>query len=185
MYIYTHTYEVCPESIPPCNMNIDTFIEDTKNTVKHLSSLQSRHPGTSHSSPITINCPIIFSWISPMVWNLFPFKGDFSFGKSQKLQPNLGCRGAESSGWFDVSPKNSARDVMHEQARCCNEAANHQLPIAAAFWTIQIISMEEYSSLTQNLVQVRCSTCSAILNVVVTQYTCWLGVGGASTAPTN
>ena len=41
-----------------------------------------------------------------MVWNIFPFKGDFSFGKSQKSRtPNLGCRGAESPQWFDVSPK--------------------------------------------------------------------------------
>ena len=38
-----------------------------------------------------------------MVWNLFPFKGDFSFEESQKSQAaNLGCRGAWSPGWFDV-----------------------------------------------------------------------------------
>ena len=36
--------------------------------------------------PVTIRCPVIFSWVLLMVWNLFPFKGDFSFGKSQKLQ---------------------------------------------------------------------------------------------------
>ena len=47
--------------------------------------------------------------------------------------PNLGFRGAESPGGVDVSPKISARDVMHEGARCRDEAANHQLPIAAAF----------------------------------------------------
>ena len=51
-----------------------------------LSPLQSRHLGTSHSSPIAISCSIIFSWIALMVWNPFPFRGDFSFGKSQKLQ---------------------------------------------------------------------------------------------------
>ena len=28
--------------------------------------------------------------------------------------PNLGCAGAKSPGWFDVSPKSSAYDVMHE-----------------------------------------------------------------------
>ena len=28
----------------------------------------------------------MFSWISSMVWNLFPFKDDFSFGKSQTSQ---------------------------------------------------------------------------------------------------
>ena len=31
--------------------------------------------------------------------------------------PNLGCSGAESPGWFDVSPKNSAPDAMHEWAQ--------------------------------------------------------------------
>ena len=29
--------------------------------------------------------------------------------------------------------QNTARDVMHEQACCRDEAANHQLPVAAAF----------------------------------------------------
>ena len=29
--------------------------------------------------------------------------------------------------------KYSVQDVMHEQVRCCDEAASHQLPIAEAF----------------------------------------------------
>ena len=37
---------------------------------------------------------------------------------------------------------------------CCDEAANHQLPLAAGFWIIWIVSMEECSSLMQNLVQI-------------------------------
>ena len=50
-------------------------------------------PGTSHNSPIAISCPVVFSWISLMVWNLFPFKGDFSFEKVQKSQGlNLACK---------------------------------------------------------------------------------------------
>ena len=72
--------------------------------------------------------------------------------------PYLSCRGAESPGWFDVLPKNSARDVMHERVHCHDEAANHQLPIAVAFWIIWTVSVEECSSLTQNLMQIRCST---------------------------
>ena len=32
--------------------------------------------------------------------------------------------------------KKTARDVMHEQAHCHDEAASHQLPIAAAFCII-------------------------------------------------
>ena len=88
--------------------------------------------------------------------------------------PNLGCSAAESSEWFDVSPNYSAWDMMHKWAHCYDEAANHQLPIAAAFWIIQIVSAEECWSLTQNRTQIRCTTRSVILNVMATQYTCSL-----------
>ena len=64
--------------------------------------------------------------------------------------------------------------MMHEQAHCHDEAANHQLPIAAAFWIIQIVSTEECSSLTQNLMLIHCSTCPSILNATDTQNTCSL-----------
>ena len=110
-----------------------------------------------------------------MAWNLFPFKGDFSFGKIQKSQgAKMDCRWAESPGWLDVSPKTSTPDVMHEQAHCCDEVANHQFLIAATFWVIQIVFNEECSSLTQNFMQIHCSTCLVILNVMATQYTCSL-----------
>ena len=36
------------------------------------------------------------------------------------------------------------------------------------------VSVEDCLSLTQNLMQIRCSTCSVILNEMVTQYTCSL-----------
>ena len=61
---------------------------------------------------------------------------------------------------------------MHEWACFHDEAANHQLPIAATFWTIWIVSIEECSSLMHNLMRICCSTCSVILNVTATQYTC-------------
>ena len=70
-----------------------------------------------------------------------------------------------------VFHQNTAQDVMHEWACCHDEASNHQLYIAAAFWISQIVSAEECSSLTQNLMQIHCSTCSVILNVIATQYT--------------
>ena len=95
--------------------------------------------------------------------------------------PNLGCDGAESPGWFEFLPKNSA-DVMNERACCYDEAANHQLPIAAAFWIIQIVSAEECSNLMQNSMQIHCSNCSVILNVMATQHTCSLN---GITAPTD
>ena len=63
---------------------------------------------------------------------------------------------------------------MHKRAHCHDEAASHQLPVAAAFWIICIVSMEECSSLMQNAMQIHCSTRSVILNVMATQYTCSL-----------
>ena len=70
--------------------------------------------------------------------------------------------------------KKTAWDVTHGWAHCCDEAANHRLPIAAAFWITWIISAEECLILMQNLMQIHCSTCSVILNVTATQYTCSL-----------
>ena len=70
-------------------------------------------------------------------------------GKARSLRvPNLGCRGVESPGWFDDLPQ-TAQDMLHECVRYHDEAANHQLPIAAAFWIIGIVSMEECSSLSK------------------------------------
>ena len=84
--------------------------------------------------------------------------------------PNLGYRGAEPPEWFDISPKNSAWDMMLEWVHCCDEAANHQLAIAVAFWIIWIVSVEK-SNLIQNVMQIHCSTHSAILNPIDPQYT--------------
>ena len=61
---------------------------------------------------------------------------------------------------------------MHEWVHCRDEAADHQLPTAAAFWIIRIVSAMECSSLTQNLVQICNSTCSVTLNAMAKQYTC-------------
>ena len=64
--------------------------------------------------------------------------------------------------------------MVHEWACCCDEAVSHQMPIAAALWIIWIVSTEECSSLTQNLMQIRGSTHSVTLNATATQYTCSL-----------
>ena len=85
--------------------------------------------------------------------------------------PNVGYRGAESAGWCDVFSKKTTWDMMHQKECCPDEAANHQLPIAVAFWIIQMVSAEECSSLTRNLMQIHCPTCSVILNATATQYT--------------
>ena len=121
--------KACPESIQPCTMkNRNIYWRYNTQEILYtgqwsLCPLQRRCFGISQNSlsvsstvqnilqnsfGITISCPVLFSWISSMVWNLFPFKGDFSFGKSQKLAPNLGCRGTEcrvSGGSLASSPR--------------------------------------------------------------------------------
>ena len=78
-------------------------------------------------------------------------------GKTRSRRaPNLGCRRAESPGWLHVSQKNSAQDMMHVWAPC-DEAANLQLPIAAAFWTNWIVSAEERPRLMRNFKQICCT----------------------------
>ena len=110
-----------------------------------------------------------------MVWNLFPFKGDFSFRKTQKSQ---GTKSGLSGGWITwaiwCSTKNPAQDVLCELVHCPDEAVNHLLRTAVAFWIIQVVFMEECSSLTQNWVHMHCFPRSVILNAMVTQCTCSL-----------
>ena len=66
------------------------------------------------------------------------------FGKARSHRaPNLACRGAESPGWFDVSPKHSARDVMQEWALCHDEAVNHQLSIAMTVFILLHLSTDK------------------------------------------
>ena len=85
-------------------------------------------------------------------------------GKARSCRmPNLGWRGAGSPQWFDVSQKNPAWDIMHNQVCCHDEVANHQLPVAAAFWIILIVSAEKCSNWTH-----RCSTSSVILKTTAT-----------------
>ena len=142
---------------------IETFIEgDTTYKTLYirqwcLSPLQSRHLGTSHSSPSRCQLPYFpeshrWSEISSLS------KGILVLGTARSHRAsNLGHR-----GWVTwvvwCFTKNSARDVMHEWACCPDEAANHQLPTAAAFWTMRIVSTEECLSLMQNWMQVHCST---------------------------
>ena len=65
-------------------------------------------------------------------------------GKARSCRvPNLGSRGAGSTGCFDISPKISAQDVMHEWAHCLVEAANRQLPAAAALFIVFHLSINE------------------------------------------
>ena len=142
----------------------------------HLSSLQSRHLGTHTVLPITISYPIIFSWISLTVWNLFPFKGDFSFGKSQKSQ---GAKYGLYGGWVTWMIWCFLKNLF---TRCDAWASvllswwSWQSPVAHSCSLLNHLESfwGEMFKLNANLKQIHCSTDSFILNVMATQYTCSL-----------
>ena len=82
------------------------------------------------------------------------------WGKARSCRaPNLGYRGLSYLGDLIFYQK-TAWDVIHEWVWCHDEAANHQLPVFAAFGIIfslavfGIVSTEECSSLMQNSVQI-------------------------------
>ena len=58
--------------------------------------------------------------------------------------PNLGCRVELSHlGALMFCQKPLHEIVPNEWAQCHDEAANHQLPMAAAFWITRIVSVEK------------------------------------------
>ena len=60
-----------------------------------------------------------------MFWNLL-FSKVICFGKSQKSQCST-VRGTESPKWFEILPKNSAQDMLHERAHYHDEAHSRSL----------------------------------------------------------
>ena len=150
---------VCSESIQPWMMkNRDIYWrrykkQETLYTGQWcLSPLQSRHLGTSHTSPSvsstiqnTLQNPSLESpsaalsyFLEYHQWSeISSFSKVIVLGKARNCRaPHLGCRWAKSPGWFDVSPKNSARDMMCEWVQCRDEAADHQLPTAVAVFVV-------------------------------------------------
>ena len=157
----------------------------------HLSPLHSRHLGTSHSSlsissivQNTLHSPLLelpsaaLSYFPEFHWwfEIFSFSKEILvLRKARSLRaPNLGCREAESAGWFDVLPKNCTRH--NERAGALSWWTCQSLTASSpkAFWITRIVSVEECLDLTQNLMKIYCSTCSVTLNVAVTKYTCSL-----------
>ena len=116
-------YMACPKCIQPCNTKyIDIYwrrykIQEALHLGQYLSPLQSRHLETTHSSPNRHQLPRCIFLILSHGMKSLPFQRWLVWGKARSHRaPNLGCRRAESPGWFDVSPKNSAWDMMHEWA---------------------------------------------------------------------
>ena len=97
--LYDFTYMRSVQKVSSNVMwKIETFIEEDTRNKKHCTKDNDASVpckvGTlgSHTVlPIATSYPITFSWISLTVWNLFPFKGDFSSGKSQKSQGAKSC----------------------------------------------------------------------------------------------
>ena len=109
----------CPEGIQTCNMkNRDIYWRRYKIQKSlyigqwHHSSLQSRLLGDlTQFSLLPSATPLYFP--EPHRWSDISSLSKVILvlvkARSHSV-PNVGCRGTESHGWFDVSPKNSARD---------------------------------------------------------------------------
>ena len=81
---------------------IKTFIKDTRHKKQCTQDNDASVPfkietlGPHTVLPIAISCPIIFSWIPLTVWNLFPFKGDFSWEKPEVVGDQIRAVGGLS-----------------------------------------------------------------------------------------
>ena len=118
--------------------------------------------------PITISCPSYFPESHERSEISSPSKVILVLGKARSRRlPNLGCRGDESPTHLMFCEK------LHEMGCMSEYIIVRKLPILG-FWIIQIVPAEECSSLTQNLMPICCFACSVILNVMATQYTCFL-----------
>ena len=88
-YLYTRSVQKVSSHVI---WKIETFIEEGTRYKKHCTQDNDASVpfkiGTlePHTVPVAISCPVVFSWISLTIWNLFPFRGDFSFGKRSKSQ---------------------------------------------------------------------------------------------------
>ena len=113
---------------------IETFIEEDTRYNKHYTydndtsvPFKVGTLGPHAVLSIAISCPIIFSWISLMFWNLFSFKSDFSFGKRQKSPGTKS--GLSLSHWGDLMFHK--KYTLHEMWCMCGCDVVMKLPITS------------------------------------------------------
>ena len=97
----------------------------------HLSPLQSRHLGTSYSSANRHQLPhdIFLNLIKGL--KSLPCQRWFQFWERPEVtESQIWAVGRPSHLGDLMFHQKTSRDVMHEWAHCCDEAANHQLPIS-------------------------------------------------------
>ena len=132
--VYVYMCVVCPEASSHVIWKIDIYwrrykVQETLYIGQWcLSPLQSRHLGISHRSPShhQLHCCIFLSLtdISEIssLWKVI-----LVLGKARSCRvPNLGCSGAESPGWFDVSQKS-----LHETWCMSRHIVVMKLPITS------------------------------------------------------
>ena len=127
----------------------------------HLSPLQSRHLGISHSSPYhhQLPCDIFLNLTNGL--KSLPFQRWFYFWEKTEVARCQICAVAGLSHLADLMFLQRTLHSELHQWMCCDKAAS-QLPIAPSFWLMGIVSTEECSGLTQTLMQTRWSSCSVI-----------------------
>ena len=168
------TNKICPESIQPCTMKKRHLLKIQEKLYLgqwYLSLLQSRHLRTSCSPS---NC---HQMLCHIFLNLINGLKSLPFQRFSEKPEVAGCQIWAVGGFSHLADlmfhQKSLYEMWYMSRACCLDvAANHQLSIAAAYWIIWIDSPEECSK--WNLMQILCSSCSVILSVTATYYTCSL-----------
>ena len=136
----------------------------------HLSPLQSRILGTSHSSPNRHELPCDSFLDLTHGLKSHPFQRWFYFWEKTEVAR---CQIWALEGLSHLADLMFLRRTLHSELHrrmCWDKAARPPLPIAADFWLTGIVSTEECSGLTQTLMQTRWSSCWVILNAMATHY---------------
>ena len=162
-----------------------------------LSPLQIRYLRTSHSSP---DCSTVFLLLwEQKLWNKFCYEMFHAKILHQNLRhhsfgiPRWASSSRTVSHWSLLNAAHTcstflgvlffagllehgslSTDSWPSLRHLCHTFIWAALIASSpkAFWIIWIVSFEECSSLTQNVMQICCSTHSVILNAMATQYTC-------------
>ena len=146
----------CPEGIQPCNMkNKDIYWRRYQKHCTWTTDLSVPvKAGTLGPHPVSQSPSATPLYFLESHWQceISSFKGDFSLGKSQKLQ-------SAKSGLSHRGDVMFRQKFLHK-TQCMSECVvMMKLPITSCpqLWPSES-SVEECSSLTQNLMQIRCST---------------------------
>ena len=156
---FTCNYELWPESIQPCNTknkHLLNKIQDTRNNVHRTVTSQS----PSKEVPWDLTQFSQSSSGSPSYFHESQWQSEISSLSKVILilvkavssrTPNLDGRGLSHLGALMLHQKTMQETWWMSGCIVVMKLPINQLPTAVAFWMLRIVSVEEWSSVMQNL----------------------------------